>query len=213
MEEAACAPNQQTCLLRSEVQAPPPPPSLWLLSSSPALENGYYPCNLFPQSGESQIILLSLLWRSCQVPSSLLCRNVWRYLRCALLSQVERNGLHTGVSISVEPALPGLIASSHATMRGSQEAWEKQSARQRRGTSPCARRHEHHPDHPQDLGLFWESSLLVPRAVGLSILKRWDRVSQAPLVVNDPPAKAGDATEMELSNQPEATAEVSSPGW
>lgn len=28
MEKAACAPNQQTCLLRSEVQAPPPPPSL-----------------------------------------------------------------------------------------------------------------------------------------------------------------------------------------
>ena len=121
MEEAACAPNQQTCLLRSEVQAPPPPPSLWLLSSSPALENGYYPCNLFPQSGESQIILLSLLRRSCQVPSSLLCRNVWRYLRCALLSQVERNGLHTGVSISVEPALPGLRLYSryHAGLPGS----------------------------------------------------------------------------------------------
>lgn len=56
-------------------------------------------------------------------------------------------------------------------------------------------------------------AVLVPPTVGLSILKRWDRASQAPLVVNDPPAKAGDATEMGLSNQPEATAEVSSPGW
>ena len=76
----------------------------------------------FPKEWGSQIILLSLLRRSCQVPSSLLCRNVWRYLRCALLSQVERNGLRAGVSISAEPALPGLIASSHSTTRGSQAA-------------------------------------------------------------------------------------------
>ena len=42
----------------------------------------------------------------------------------------------------------------------------------------------------------------------MSILKSWDRASQVGLVVNDPPAKAGDTAKTELSNQPEATTGV-----
>ena len=126
MEKPACVHNQQACLLRFEVQTPPTP-SLWLHSSSPAHENGYYKCNLFPEEcGKSNYIII---FASESLPSTaipLLWRRVWLHLRIALLLQVERDVLHTGVSVSLR-SQPALASSplTRATILGSQAARKK----------------------------------------------------------------------------------------
>lgn len=90
MAKAGCVHNPQACLLQFEVQAPPSPP-LQLHSSSLALENGYYTCNLFPKEwGKSNYIIISASENLLRAVISYSGGgSVWLHLRCPLLSQAE----------------------------------------------------------------------------------------------------------------------------
>ena len=86
---------------------------------------------------------------------------------------MERDVSHTVLNLLCRPTLPRLVTSDTPYHIGLPGSVEKTIPCWRRGSSWAGSR-EHHPPHSLGHGLFWEGSLLVPRAkeLGSSVLKR-----------------------------------------
>lgn len=145
MEKAACAPNQQTCLLRSEVQAPPPSSSLLKMAIICVIS--------FPKEwGKSNYIII---FASEKLPSAVISalQDCLAVPEVRLLSQVERNDLHAGVSISVEPA--SLVSSPlYLTPPRAPRQPGRNDLHVEGGHLSLCQETRAGPNHPQDHGLF-----------------------------------------------------------